>query len=79
MDAVRAPAGIRCKEVKTMTTDQQRADALRLAVTLERFAEDPATVQRLASALHYLPDQLRQDMQAVYAYIKALEDQTGDD
>ena len=38
---------------------KQVSDAKRLAVTLDQYADDPAAVQKLAAALHYMPDQLR--------------------
>lgn len=54
--------------------DRTKENAHRLAGTLERYAEDPATVQKLAQALNYLPDQLREDMTSLLDYIRELED-----
>ena len=33
---------------------KQVSDAKRLAVTLDQYADDPATVKKLAAALHYM-------------------------
>lgn len=52
---------------------KQVSDAKRLAVTLDQYADDPATVKRLAAALHYMPDQLREDMHTLYEYVRELE------
>ena len=41
---------------------KQVSDAKRLAVTLDQYADDPATVKRLAATLHYMPEQLREDI-----------------
>lgn len=46
--------------------NKQVSDAKRLAVVLDQYADDPATVQRLAQSLHYMPDQLREDMHTLY-------------
>ena len=55
---------------------KQVSDAKRLAVLLDQYADDPATVQRIAAALHYMPEQLQIDMHTLYNYIRELE---GDD
>lgn len=55
---------------------KQVSDAKRLAVTLDQYADDPATVQRLAAALHYMPEQLREDMHTLYSYLRELEELT---
>ena len=47
--------------------NKQVSDAKRLAVVLDQYADDPATVQRLAQSLHYMPDQLREDMHTLYS------------
>ena len=52
---------------------KQVSDAKRLAVTLDQYAADPATVKRLAATLHYMPDQLREDMHTLYEYVRELE------
>lgn len=57
-------------------TDKQISDAKRLAVLLDQYADDPATVQKLAAALHYVPDQLRTDMHTLYEYVRELEEIT---
>ena len=54
-------------------TDKQMSDAKRLAVTLDQYADDPATVKRLAATLHYMPEQLREDMHTLYEYVRELE------
>lgn len=55
---------------------KQVSDAKRLAVTLDQYADDPATVQKLAAALHYIPEQLREDMRILYKYLRELEELT---
>ena len=55
---------------------KQVSDAKRLAVTLDQYADDPAAVQKLAAALHYMPDQLREDMRTLYSYLRELEELT---
>lgn len=55
---------------------KQVSDAKRLAVLLDQYADDLATVQRIAAALHYMPEQLQIDMHTLYNYIRELE---GDD
>lgn len=55
---------------------KQVSDAKRLAVTLDQYADDPATVQKLAAALHYYPEQLREDMRTLYEYLRELEELT---
>ena len=54
-------------------TNKQISDAKRLAVTLDQYADDPATVKRLAATLHYMPEQLREDMHTLYEYVRELE------
>ena len=54
-------------------TDKQISDAKRLVVTLDQYADDPATVKRLAATLHYIPEQLREDMHTLYEYVRELE------
>lgn len=53
---------------------KQVSDAKRLAVTLDQYADDPATVRKLAAALHYMPEQLREDMRTLYKYLRELEE-----
>lgn len=55
---------------------KQVSDAKRLAVTLDQYADDPAAVQKLAAALHYMPDQLREDMRTLYSYLRELDELT---
>ena len=55
---------------------KQVSDAKRLAVTLDQYADDPATVKKLAAALHYMPEQLREDMRTLYSYLRELEELT---
>lgn len=40
------------------------------------YADDPATVQKLAAVLHYYPEQLREDMHTLYKYLRELEELT---
>lgn len=58
---------------------KQVSDAKRLAVTLDQYADDLATVQKLAAALHYMPEQLREDMRTLYKYLRELEELTQSD
>ena len=53
--------------------NKQVSDAKRLAVVLDQYADDPSTVQRLAQSLHYMPDQLCEDMHTLYDYLRELE------
>lgn len=57
---------------------KQISDAKRLAVLLDQYADDTPTVQKLAAALHYVPDQLRTDMHTLYSYLRELEEITED-
>lgn len=58
---------------------KQVSDAKRLAVTLDQYADDPATVQKLAAVLHYYPEQIREDMHTLYKYLRELEELTQTD
>lgn len=40
----------------------------RIVCTLDQLREDPVTVNRLAQILHYVPEQLTQDLQALSDY-----------
>lgn len=51
------------REELHMTRTQENAH--RLAAALERHAADPRTVERLAAILDYLPEQLREDIDAL--------------
>lgn len=62
------------KELKRTMNAKQVSDAKRLAVTLDQYADDPATVRKLAAALHYMPEQLREDMRTLYEYLRELEE-----
>lgn len=59
--------------------NKQVSDAKRLAVVLDQYADDPATVQRLAQSLHYMPDQLREDMHTLYDYLRELESKVNEE
>lgn len=52
-----------------------KGNAHRLACTLKQFSEDKRAVQVLANILHYIPEQLQEDMEAVEQYINQLEKQ----
>lgn len=56
-----------------MATNIQRGNAHRLTVTLDRFAVDKRTVHLIAQSLHYLPEQLEQDMHDIRSYLFELE------
>lgn len=53
--------------------ERDRDNAWRLAGVLYRYAEDPIAIKRIAAVLNYLPQQLQEDMGAVYRYMKELE------
>ena len=55
---------------------KQISDAKRLIVTLNQYADDTAAVKRLAAVLHYMPEQLREDMRTLYSYLRELEELT---
>lgn len=58
-----------------MTKEEKlRDNAHRIAGVLSSYAEDPATVKRLAPILAYYAPQLQTDMQDLIRYIWALED-----
>lgn len=50
-----------------------KGNAHRLALTLSQFAEDTNTINQLARLLHYMPEQLQEDMEAIHRYIMDLE------
>lgn len=52
-----------------------KENAHRIAGTLDRYAEDPAIIRRMAATLNYDPMQLREDIDSLYKYIKQLEAQ----
>lgn len=56
-----------------MDREKRRSDAHRLAGVLEQYAADPRTVQQLARALNYHPEQLQRDMAGLLDYILELE------
>ena len=47
--------------------------ARRLAITMHHRLDDEAAMQRLAYILHYEPQQLRQDVQALYDCLRKQE------
>lgn len=55
-----------------------RGNAHRLAVTLRQFSEDANAVNQLARILHYMPEQLQEDMEAIDVYISQLEREEGE-
>lgn len=50
-----------------------KGNAHRLAYTLKQFAEDERAVKQLAMILHYYPEQLQEDMEAIEQYITQIE------
>lgn len=48
--------------------------AKRLGYVLNRYAEDQYSVERIAKALNYVPEDLAKDMKAVIDYINELEE-----
>lgn len=55
-----------------MTRDRRKQNARRLAGALERHADRP-TVERLATILDYVPDQLLEDIRSLAELIKDLD------
>lgn len=53
--------------------ERKRANAHRIAGTLERYAADPRTVAQLAQLLNYHPQQLREDMAGLLDYLLEIE------
>lgn len=56
-----------------------KGNAHRLAYTLYQFAEDTNTINQLARLLHYMPEQLKEDMEAVHKYLNQLEKEVNTD
>lgn len=56
-----------------------KGNANRLAYTLYQFSEDDRVIKQLATLLHYMPDQLKEDMNAVFTYINRLEKEVNTD
>ncbi len=56
-------------------TERDQSNARKLAGVLERYAEDPAALAKLAAALNYHAPQLREDIAALYAYIHGEREQ----
>jgi hypothetical protein len=54
--------------------DRVKDNAKRLANVLESYSNDKNVIQALARYLHYVPDQLAEDMKDVKLYIKRLEE-----
>lgn len=44
---------------------EKKNGSARLVAALERAAEDEAALRRMAAALNYLPEQLKEDIQAL--------------
>lgn len=53
--------------------DRVKDNAQRLASVLESYSEDKNVIAALAHYLHYVPEQLSEDMKDVRRYIKRLE------
>jgi transcriptional regulator with XRE-family HTH domain len=59
----------RREEVKTMSRENERLNNVRrLAYALYQRADDSLFINRIATLLHYMPDQLRQDIQDLESY-----------
>ena len=54
--------------------DRERENAHRIKSTLERYAEDAATIASLARILNYNVNQLREDIDSLSRYLAKLED-----
>ena len=65
--------GLPCnaKKVRNMYECEQGSN--RLAIALYHRLDDEAAMQRLAYILHYEPQQLRQDVQALYDCLRKRE------
>lgn len=55
-----------------MNRDRMNENALRLAGALERHADRP-TVERMATILDYMPDQLQEDIKALAQVMEDLK------
>ena len=53
--------------METREHRERRNDAERLAGALKRL--DSATIMNLANRLHYMPEQLRHDIQMLYDFV----------
>ena len=54
--------------------DRERENAHRIKSTLERYSEDPTTMQIMAKLLNYNVNQLREDIDSLSRYLAKLED-----
>lgn len=54
--------------------DRVKDNAHRLASVLEAYSDDKNVITALAHYLHYVPEQLTEDMKDVRQYIKRLEE-----
>ena len=52
---------------------EKKNNAHRLAYALYQRADDPATIERLARILDYVPSQLAKDMNDLKEYLTSLE------
>ena len=48
-------------------------NAFRLAYTLYQMSDDEHTVKQLAALLHYVPEQLKKDMNDIWNYFGELD------
>lgn len=48
--------------------NEKRNNVRRLAYTLYQFSEDPTTIKKLATILHYTPEQLTKDIKDLESY-----------
>ena len=58
--------------------DKIKENAHRLASALNRFSGDGYVIAVLAHYLHYVPEQLEEDMKDIAHYIKRLEEGASD-
>ena len=54
--------------------DRVKDNAHRLASVLNDYSDDKSVITALARYLHYIPEQLAEDMKDVRQYIKRLEE-----
>lgn len=54
-------------------TSKTKANAKRLAQTLDRYSDDKRTIEILAHYLNYNPEQLKRDIADLQAVIKELD------
>lgn len=57
---------------------EKRQGTLRLVNALNNISEDEAKLNFIASATNYLQEQLKEDIKALYDYVKEVEEERED-